>query len=707
MPRSPLLHAFSSHAVAPSDQKRRLIVLEGEAEDTGRSAADIVGGFIPSRVLWVSGSPQAPYCSATPRETLRWLGQSVDAVVVDLHDALEVDALGRCAGLVRGGGILLLRIPAAPDGPRGHRRALAPLPYDEDDVTPYGWHRFRRELLRELVPVPIAALLHGPAPAPASFTGTEEQRQLVDILTRRLLGGTRSVEVVLADRGRGKSSALGIALRASGLVHKGGVIVTGPSSSACNELLARAGPPGETPPFVAADVVAMAPGTASVVAIDEAAQLSVALLERIAHAHRGATLLLATTTRGYEGTGGGFVLRFLDWVAQQARPVTVHHLTAPIRWSADDVVEDMVHRALVLDAAPSVIDGSRPRRDTGKRTRRIEGEELAGDEELLRATFGLLLHAHPRTTPSDLLRLLDAPNLHVHVVQRGGELLAACLVAEEGALDATYVERMAAGTERVRGHALADTLVVHGAAPAAGTLQLLRSVRIAVHPDVRRQGVATELVQHIHESYHPDLFGTLFGATAELVRFRREVGYELVRVGVSRGARTGEPAAVMAHAASVAGRKLVEELRAELARSLPTQLALLAADEGVPLSASLERALLEAIPAPAPATTSQLAQVVERYLSTPQPVEPAAYAIVELLRRAPERLANLPTAARRLIELRLLQRCSWQRAATGAGFPHVGAAMKAMRPALATCLLPLLSLGIDDRVRERDPRSGE
>src|SRR5690606_38647685 len=117
------------------------------------------------------------------------------------------------------------------------------------------------------------------------------------------------------------------------------------------------------------------------------------------------------------------------------------------------------------------------------------------------------------------------------------------------------------------------------ARPEAGTLMMVRSVRIITHPALRRHGLARALVDHVHGHYAPDLFGTMFGATPELVAFRRAVGYELVRLGASKSARAGEPTAVMVRPVSARASRLVADLRADLARDLPIQLALIAADE--------------------------------------------------------------------------------------------------------------------------------
>ena len=63
---------------------------------------------------------------------------------------------------------------------------------------------------------------------------------------------------------------------------------------------------------------------------------------RSAAGARANPLFLFTTTEGYEGTGRGFVLRFLAWAARQTRPLERLTLRAPIRWGEDDPLERAV-----------------------------------------------------------------------------------------------------------------------------------------------------------------------------------------------------------------------------------------------------------------------------------------------------------------------------------------------------------------------------
>jgi tRNA(Met) cytidine acetyltransferase len=213
---------------------------------------------------------------------------------------------------------------------------------------------------------------------------------------------------------------------------------------------------------------------------------------------------------------------------------------------------------------------------------------------------------------------------------------------------------------------------------------MARSVRIAAHPALRRRGLARRLVEHVHAAHDVELFGTMFGATPELVRFRREVGYELVRVGVSRGARTGEPAAVMLRPVSERARELVRELREELARSLPTQLALLG--EELPIAPALAESLAVGLPPPRPLTREETRAAVARYVESTRPFDAAAYAISAFVAEHEPALADLPPATAALLRARALEGRRWEDAARFAGHPSVASAMRAMRPAVGALL---------------------
>lgn len=649
-------------------------MLHGEREATLQRAAQLVSHLASTCV--VRGG------SVSTARSRQLLGRSFDAVVVDLHAGVAADTLGRCHGLVRGGGALILCLP--PAGCALRRPELAVYPYTSDDVGARFWRRLEQHLAR-LDTTPPAEPLEPPPPAPL---GSAEQAGVVQRLQQAFTAEEPRLVTLVAERGRGKSSALGLALAAARAAQPGRrARVTAAHADAVAELFRFAPPDGDRLCFVAPGELIAADTEASrpdVIVVDEAAQLSVALLRALVARHPRATIAFATTTHGYEGTGRGFMLRFLDWLAHDPRPSERLGLSEPIRWSAGDPLERFIYQLLALDA-----DIRSPRVEaTAPQPRRLDPDELARDERLLRSVMGLLIHAHHRTTPADLERLLDAPNLVVYAVIDSGQVLGATLVAREGRLSRADSESLARGEWRIRGHALADTLIVHAGRPDAGELAMLRSVRIATHPDLRRRGIARALVEHVHAAHAPDLFGTVFGATPELLEFRRALGYRLVRVGSARGASSGEPSVVMVRPVTARARLTVEELELDLARNLPLQLDLLTADAELGLAPALCRALLAQLGEAPVLDAAEVRRRVRVFAHGAQTMEAALYALDAFLRSPEAALERLEQRQRRLLERRVLARESWRSASRAAGYPDVPAAMRALRPALRRLLEP-------------------
>lgn len=655
---------------------RSLFVVRGARDETRAGAERIVAALAPEEVLWVG--PAEP--GAVPaRAVAGLLGRAFDAVVIDAHAGVDADLLGQCHGFVRGGGGLVLRL--APPGETPAAVALAVHPFGPADVGRRFHERFERGLAGARVSsAPLAVSRHIEA-------GNDEQRAVVASLSELMVGARPMCAVLMADRGRGKSAALGLAL-AEARAHLPAlrVAVTATEVGSVKEVHRFCEGVSFLSPL---ELVRAETDGLDVVVVDEAAQLPVPVLRALVRRHPRARFAFASTVRGYEGTGRGFALRFLPWLERE-RPVTRLSLAAPIRWSSNDPLERFVFDALLLDAEPALVEGAGPAslRDAPDHgpsgaditAHLLDRDALAADETDLRALFGLLVHAHYRTTPSDLQRLLDAPNLAVHALRRRGAIVAACVVAHEGGLTTAMCDDLYRGRHRVRAHALADALVAHLGERDAGRLSMVRSVRIATHPALRRQGLARRLVAHVHASYRPDLFGTLFGATAELIAFRRELGYEVVRVSASRGTRTGEPAVMMLHPVSEPARELCARLRTSLAREVDVQLALLS-DELL-LDDDLVAALHAGLPTPPPLTERECERLVRDYCEGPRTLESVAFAARRFVARHPLALAALAPPDRALIEGRVLHARSWARVARDAGLAHPGVAMRAMRRAL-------------------------
>lgn len=658
------------------------MALHGTAEVTRAEAARVVAGLAPDRVLWVDAHGASERDGAKVEAKL---GRAFDAVVIDFHAGCDPDVLGICHGFVRGGGALVLRLPPEGEVARDSRVRLAVPPYPTEAVGLGFQRRFAR----------LVAAHAGPPSTlgPSDFVevGTADQRAVVEALIRRWSMESPTWTVVVADRGRGKSAALGLALRAAGKR----AWVTAAEAAQTDEVRAFG-----AVPFIAiealighgqADSVEAEAGPPEVIVVDEAAAVPVPVLKQLVTAHPQAHFAWATTVRGYEGTGRGFALRFVPWLEAQAargaatpgveRVVTLS-MRAPIRWPEDDPLERFVFRALALDAEPVALD--EPGAEVGVEASLIARESLAEPrgETDLRDLFGLLVHAHYRTTPSDLWRMIDAPNLAVHAVRRGGRVVATSIVAREGGLDAAQCEAIHRGQGRIRAHALADALVAHLGHRDAGALRMVRSVRVATHPELRRLGLGRMLVEHVHETYEDeaDLFGTLFGATAELLAFRHALGYRVVRVSASRGARTGEPSVLMLRPVTAEAELLFATLRAELARDLPTQLALLASE--LVLEPALVEALAFELPPPATFDAASALHTTREYVGGPRTFESVALAVRLTLEAHPDQVHALPPALGALVTARALEGRTWAEARRRSGLPSVAAAMRAMRRAV-------------------------
>lgn len=665
-------------------------MLRGTPAETEAAALGLLGRLDPRAVLWIANGPLPPnFVGLAPRQLGSVLGRSFDAVVLDAHDGLDADVLGQSHGLCWGGGGFILRLAAHDDWPLSGREPLAAYPFAPEHVGTRFWSRFERVLadagLQAIEPPPLDPPSH-------DVHGHAEQAEVVARLVELWSRPQPSRAALLADRGRGKSSALGLAIAA---LHSSGVknlrvAVSAAFPDAVGEVLRFAGEDTivEFIPFVQ---LVFGAARFDVIVIDEAAQLPVPMLRSLVDAHAGAHLCFSTTTHGYEGTGRGFSLRFLTGL-ERDNPLVRLSLVQPIRWDDGDPLERMVFDALLLAAEPAQLDeldmlDMPDELDNELEAMRLDRDALAADEASLRELFGLLVHAHYRTTPSDLHRLLDAPNLAVHVLRLRGHIVAATIVAREGELPDSLCEELLDGRRRIRAHALAELLVAHLGKRSAGSMRMLRSVRIATHPQLRRRGLARMLVEHVHREHaQVELFGTVFGATADLLWFRRRLGYQLVRVSASRGARTGEPSVVMLRPVSERARQLVGELQAELARDLPRVLELMHADGETLLDPDLAAALVLELPAASSLSPDQCRALVESYAFGPRTFESVAFALARFVATEPARLEALTASERALVENRVIAGHGWRRVTEDAGLATVPAAMRALRRAVRRLL---------------------
>ncbi len=578
---------------------RQLFVLSGSSRWCRATAGKLLEEKEYRQVLWVTSSPSG-HGPAVVAEKLRpRLGSELDALVFDAWAGFEPDAFGAATGMVRGGGVVLLLTPSLAEWPNHADPALQRFtswPSSYRDIRSRFLLRFAQIISTSDTIQRISqedALPELPFPPPATVFNPEkicrtiDQQRAVNAICHVVHGHRRRPLVLTADRGRGKSSALGIA--AAQLLRHGlpRILVTAPGLDAAAVVFQQARrllPDAESSRgalqwkgrhirFAAPDRLIRQPQTADLLLVDEAAAIPAPLLEILLKQY--ARIVFSTTLHGYEGTGRGFSIRFRDTLNRLTPGWRALHLSRPIRWAENDPLEQFTFRALLLNASPATDKAMESASPKSCKLVQLERDQLLNNEPLLSELFGLLVLAHYRTRPADLRNLLDGPALSIYALLHNGHVAATALVVREGGLDEALAKQVWLGRRRIHGHLLAQSLAVHAGFPEAAQLRYARIMRLAVHPAAQRRGLGTRLVTELVRKGADegvDAIGTSFGATPELLDFWHRAAFRTVRLGLRREASSGSHAAFMLHPLSSRGTALHQQIQIRLREQLPTLL---------------------------------------------------------------------------------------------------------------------------------------
>jgi len=581
------------------------VVISGD-EAWGRDKlAQLYGVLQPANALWLADTLSClpDYAIHTGRlvtrgQVVSLLGSESDVLVVDGYSGLNPDSVAALAGTIVKGGVMIILAPWLDQWGSfcdPEYQKIAVYPYSPASIPGMFLQRFSQVLSQycdndniikldintdddalELIAkvfrpnFNIELVAQGLSHGKHSFICTDSQQRVVEAVKRVCTGHRKRPLVLTADRGRGKSAAIGMALadliQTSGPYH---FIVTAPSLMAVERLFAHCADvlgvamntsgelcwQGSTVRYCLPDLVDEQLGE-SMLVVDEAAAIGTTMLTQWLDSF--SRLIFSTTVHGYEGSGQGFSLRFqqtLTQVMPQHKRLT---LTKPIRWGEGDKVEAFINAAFLLNAdvdsiddierigtnivdidvevGDAAVDGA----DHLIHIRRIDRAELVKQTSILTGLFGLLITAHYKTTPGDLRNLLDGPNLEVFVATHYDgvteRVLGGLLLAKEGAFDEALASAIWQGQRRPRGHVIPQTLAVQCGYEEGLKSKSARIIRVAVNPRMQQQGLGKRLVMAA-ESYSKlqgfEWLGSSFGATEALVNFWRACGLSPVRVGIS------------------------------------------------------------------------------------------------------------------------------------------------------------------------------
>lgn len=492
-------------------------------------------------------------CGLTPCSTETTLGSEYSSLLINAHNNQKLNDWLAAAGCLTAGGVLLLLCPRFSEWPSYF-----------SDQSNFGNSRpsaFMQRLLRLAVGLEGCFFwdqvkgFSGNAPN----TGDKWQQTLptpgqtatLAAIKAVVTGRAKRPLVIRSDRGRGKTSVLGLAVAAL-FASEGNecrrVLITAPGFAAVKGAFEHivAALPGaqwrEDNCFVGSHFLKYLPFDAALknrddwdlLLVDEAAALPVAGLRTLLL--RYPRSVFSTTVHGYEGSGRGFDIRFKAILDAERPQWRRQSLDEPVRWAVDDPLEQVLNTLFLLNAEPRSSDD-----EHGELTVRVVDREALCNDDLLRQVFGLLVQAHYQTTPQDLQYLLDGDAVLI-IARRGNGVLGVCQLLPEGGFAESLAVDVIKARRRPAGHLAAQRLAHCSAESGYLTVKSLRINRIAVAADWRRKGLGMAMLtaaERYARSQHIAYLSSSFAADLQVINFWLAQGFAPAYLGSRRDSASG------------------------------------------------------------------------------------------------------------------------------------------------------------------------
>lgn len=461
------------------------------------------------------------------------LGTELSCLIFDDADGFDADSITAASGALRGGGLFFLLLSQ-------HNNLM------------YQWLEnalVDQITLSENHPLPE---LPFKGKSQDSETDYPEQSHAVSLVEQVSNGHRKRPLVLTADRGRGKSSALGMAAAKLMMQKRLKIVVTAPARRAVQPIFEHAIRElnsatdarsnhiefeGSSLEYIAPDVVIDTLPECDLIMVDEASAIPVPLL--IQMAERYSRIVLSTTIHGYEGCGRGFTLKFFKWLDAHRPDWKKWHLNQPIRWSENDPLERWIFDTFLLDAESRVLPAEVD--ITCLELKQITKRDLVNSVQLFRDIFALLVNAHYQTTPNDMVQLLNDEEVELFIVSSSNYVFGAMVVKSEGGLDNRLITDIMTGSRRPKGHLAPSLLISHLGEESPAQSLSLRIMRIVVSPEHQSKQLGslmlTKLNSQVENRY--DFLSTSYGVSKELLRFWKANQFSPMRLGVSRDQASG------------------------------------------------------------------------------------------------------------------------------------------------------------------------
>ncbi|PWN24956.1 DUF699-domain-containing protein, partial [Jaminaea rosea] len=302
-------------------------------------------------------------------------------------------------------------------------------------------------------------------------------------------------------------------------------------------------------------------GQAELVVIDEAAAIPLPTVKKLLGPY---LVFLSSTINGYEGTGRSLSLKLIEQLRQGAsgaagssgagpsalRSLKELTLNEPIRYSPGDNVESWLNQLLCLDASlsktPSKSTSAHP---SSCNLFLVNRDALfsyhPASELFLQKMMALYVASHYKNSPNDLQLMSDAPGHRLFVLLAPQppnattlpEPLAVLQVALEGNIARQSVLQSLSRGERSSGDLIPWSLSQQFQDFDFASLNGVRVVRLAVHPQYAQSGYGTRALECLRQYYAGDLVDV--DAIAEREAKAISAGEETLQDVAQRGTNDG------------------------------------------------------------------------------------------------------------------------------------------------------------------------
>ncbi|RSD28317.1 tRNA(Met) cytidine acetyltransferase [Vibrio pectenicida] len=506
------------------------LVLKGDLSWTANTVEMIKSLYCYSDTVQLGGEIRdagVRYVNFKQGKTL--LGQECNLLICYLSEGFDANSFCAASGSVQGGGLVII-VPSF------------------STISPCGqlWLEIAfSRLIQVEQSKPLPELLSVRTSTGIPFI---EQASAIKKIHKVLTGHRKRPLVMTADRGRGKSSALGFA--AAELMNQRNIriCITAPSLATvipvfehaqdhfkdCIVKKGRVWNSHSSLEFIAPDELLRSQPDCDLLLVDEASAIPVPMLQKMVEFYHRA--VFSATIHGYEGCGRGFTIKFESWLRKMRPGTAFFHLNQPIRWAENDPLEDWLFDTFLLNTElkPLVVQ-----ENAEIRLEKVIKQQLINQPSMLRELFALLVNAHYQTTPSDLMLLLEEEEIELYAAVSSGSYVGCMMTINEGGLEESLIKSIQHGQRRPKGHLVPVTLANHLGISQAACQHSTRIMRIATHPDIQRTGVGTGMLSQFLQNSGGDFVSTSFGATGELIRFWAKSGFLPVKMGTQRDQASG------------------------------------------------------------------------------------------------------------------------------------------------------------------------